>query len=330
MVANRQTANTQAQEKKVTYTTYPHDIFRNDLFKRKNVSPRTGEKKTEGEKSESIVTAKIVACFIAEQTFGYHKDSDSISLSQIMEGCGIADERTVRTALNWLEKEGYLLITPVLGKPHSLALRSRMQALTPVPQPLSTNERGQALHPLQALGGVPPTTVGRGQADNPSQPLGPTKETFKDNVKEIDSNFESSEPPPSQKNVEEKTPPPPPFKPQSMAPLPAIIEQLTNDLTHDLGDESENAKANRTRMAKIYYAIIAWCPRNTDEDIYQFFRERKYMVMQYTNIRHHNKAGQPNRMPAYFDRVLRDLQAKLQPTVEELIALRDGAYLPVL
>jgi hypothetical protein len=64
----------------------------------------------------------------------------------------------------------------------------------------------------------------------------------------------------------------------------------------------------------------------SEKELYKFFAGGKYEVMKYTNIRYRNKAGKPNRMPAFFYHI----EKSLGFTEEELANLRAGAYLPDL
>jgi SOS-response transcriptional repressor LexA len=51
-----------------------------------------------------------IICLIYRKTRGWHKDIDRISISQIVKGTGIKSDRTVRSALKYLNEEGFISI----------------------------------------------------------------------------------------------------------------------------------------------------------------------------------------------------------------------------
>lgn len=84
--------------------------------------------------------------YLLRHTWGYKKVQDAISISQFIRGItkrdgtmldggtGIRDERTIRKALKGLEKKGFILRTPVIGKESIFALRiDPSHEMTPLP-----------------------------------------------------------------------------------------------------------------------------------------------------------------------------------------------------
>lgn len=52
-----------------------------------------------------------VLCFILRKTYGWQKDADLISFSQIMKGTGIKNRTTIMAAIDELESKNYILVT---------------------------------------------------------------------------------------------------------------------------------------------------------------------------------------------------------------------------
>lgn len=59
-----------------------------------------------------------VLMFVVRKTVGWQKHADSLSYSQIREGCGIASDSTVRSALKWLTHHDHRLLNAHSGRDH--------------------------------------------------------------------------------------------------------------------------------------------------------------------------------------------------------------------
>lgn len=99
--------------------------------------------------------------FIVRKTVGWQKESDSISMSQFIEGTKIKDRRTIQLAIDELISHNLIEVSRNLGKVNHFALVARATHKNcEYPQKLSVGTKNVEGVPTKIVGGVGAKNVG--------------------------------------------------------------------------------------------------------------------------------------------------------------------------